>query len=553
MIKNQDLAKQIYEMMNTAIDASWQMKDFLLENQGNEFAQVAGDLYDLLDSIRQISKQLDEEQAGMNLWASSESVCVSLERIIAMVSSDRARTVHKIEFELVPLLEDMRLRFYYFGMVYPDEEKIKQYYEKEITRLTGNRYVEKSEKTGNYKYELSIRVLGYNKLEYTKQCMTAMKAFLPQNISYELILVNHGSNDGTKEYFESLHPDKQLDIAVNGGGLLAANRIFEGKYLLTISNDVLVLENAIQNMYEGICEDERIAWVVPATTNVSNLQAPERSFESLEDVKAYAHANNVRDAWRWEQKIRLVNPIDIVRGTVYSRLLMGRFQSPDSFSFPDDATALMCRRSGYKMFLAKDSFCFHYGSVTLGEGNTAQKFENGRKEFQKAFGIDPWNAGFCHSYALVHEVKFDKKTPVRILGIDCGLGANPLKIKEILKETMHNTDVYLKNLTTRSNLLADLKGISDEAGYIDDYSEIKETDAYDYVICEEFEPVYESVAGFMERLYGLCKPSGRVMLSVAAPVAQELYRTRNKLKAFFNGLQIIFEAQRCWLVLDRGS
>jgi len=55
---------------------------------------------------------------------------------------------------------------------------------------------------------------------------------LPEEITYELILINHGSTDGTKEFFEQVGPHKQMDIEVNGGGMEALRRIMEGKYFL---------------------------------------------------------------------------------------------------------------------------------------------------------------------------------------------------------------------------------------------------------------------------------------------------------------------------------
>ena len=131
----------------------------------------------------------------------------------------------------------MYLQLYFWCSVYPDKKRIHEYYNNELISLCHNKYIDEAEKNGVYKYDLSIIVVGYNKLEHTKLCVENLLKYIPNNINYELILLNHGSTDNTKEYFEYVSPTKQLDLLKNGGSPTAVNRIVEGKYLLAISND----------------------------------------------------------------------------------------------------------------------------------------------------------------------------------------------------------------------------------------------------------------------------------------------------------------------------
>ena len=129
--------------------------------------------------------------------------------------------------------------------------------------------------------------------------------------------MNHGSTDGTKEYFESIAPTKQLDILINGGGLGAFTRIIEGKYYLEVTNDVIVTENAIANMIRCMESDEKIAWVVPTTPNVSNFQTIPAEYKTIDEMHAFARKNNqFSDPYRWEQRARLCNPISLRRTSV---------------------------------------------------------------------------------------------------------------------------------------------------------------------------------------------------------------------------------------------
>lgn len=203
------------------------------------------------------------------------------------------------------------------------------------------------------------------------------------------------------------------------------------------------------------------------------------------------------------------------------------------------------------MCLAKDSFCFHYGSVTLKNDNTEKNFMEGRKKFKALFGVDPWMTGFCYSYVLFQRITFDKKGSVKILGVNCGFGSDPLKIKEILREQVHNENVYLKNVTTRKEVLEDLRSISDEVEVIEDYSELKETETYDYVICEDFEPVYMSMVEFLKKMSVLKKPDGILMAAVGVSVGEEIERTRREMEKYFPEAIVFFEKyiNRYWIVI----
>jgi len=553
MIKNQELAGQILDMMETALEASVQMQKYLGEGQILEFRRLGKDLCLFIKQIYDISDALKEEESGLNLPAASKSVMVSAERIIDIAQRDPTKAIHKIEFELIPLIEEMRIHFYYWGTVYPDKEKIRQYRKHDIYMLTENRYQEEAERTGNYKYEMSIVVVGYNKLEYTRQCVESLLENLPENISYELILLNHGSSDGTKEYFESVHPDKQLDIAVNGGGSGAVNRIVEGKYILGVSNDVIVTENAIRNLYECITSDEKIVWAVPSTSNVSNLQTLNARYNNLEELKEFAHKNNMPDKYRWEQRVRLCDPIGIQREDFFRKVHeQYLFISKNRQSFPDDTRSLLCRRHGYKMYLVKNAYCHHFGSVTLKSEADMGFYLKGRKDFEEAFGVDPWSTGYCYSYELFKVLQPAENGEVSILGINCGLGSSSLKIKEELKERARNEQVFLKNITTKREVLEDLRGISDEAAYIDSYKEIERLEeTYDYIISEGFEPGEYKAVQYVKLLSNKCKTSGKIILDVSEKVAAGLI-TNMMLKKLYHTIHSVCSQNtgRTWVIFS---
>lgn len=463
---------QILEILYTFQEACIELSNMVENGNVSQFHQLIEDISMGLSSILSLSDE-PGTMGYKRLKLTCQSLQVSLDRIERLYSVDQTRCLQKIEFELFPILQGIYAYFYYFQYLTEHPEKMNQYNQRERKLLGGNTYTDRAIESGRYRYEVSIVVLAFNKLEYTKLCIKSILANIPKGLNYELILVNHGSNDGTKEYFESIHPHKQQDIAINGGGADSTWRIVEGEFTLFISNDIIVTPHAVENMLACIRSDPQIAWVVPSTPNVSNFQTISARYDTQGELLQFVEQNNSLDPFRWEQRVRLCNPIDLRRNSVFyatSGLCVHNFfhtiHQDYVTSFPDDRISLLLRRNGYKMMLAKDSYCHHFGSVTLKDEiqqhNEQKYYLEGRQEFYKAFGVDPWGTGFCYDPIFCNRVVDDEHNHVEVLGINCGLGSNSLKIKEQIKEYCHNTDCKLTNLTDDVRYLKDLQGISDK-------------------------------------------------------------------------------------------
>lgn len=439
-----------------------------------------------LEEIQEYYEKEDISEKFVAAMPEILSVKAAAVRVADFAAAGDKRAVKKLEFELLPLLENMRMDFYYYCIIADDKEKKKHFWEKEYAIYYRNRYLEEAKKTGKHKYDLSIQILSYNKLEYTKLCIESLKNNLPKNITYELIFINHGSTDGTKEYLESQNPDKQLDIEVNGGGAMAAFLLAEGEYILQISNDVLVTKNAIENMYACITSSADIGWVVPTTTNVSNYQTIKGNYTTADEVLQFAEKNNISNPDRWEEKPRLCNPIDMVKKQVWFENVGRVMPKIWGISFTDDKIGTCIRRGGYKLILAKDAFCYHFGSVTINpqmenERKKRINYCKGRIEFIREFGMDPWGYGMAYDSGLVQKIEKCDLPAERILGINSGLGGTPLKIKD-----MKGRSGKLVYITQYAMNWEDIKTLGDEAYRLEDWTECDEVlkEKYDYILLE---------------------------------------------------------------------
>lgn len=487
--KEQDeVTIQILNSIQTAYEAADILLKDIKNDDWSQFDILTSNLNQLLTAIIKASEPYHKQYDFIILPVTCQCMLDTLNIIITARNSDLKKCFSKLEFELIPVIEEAYQQFYFWTYIYSYPEREKKYYSEEIYQLSSNKYINASIKSGNFKYELALYVLAYNNLDYTKACIENLFQNIPEDLNYELILYDNGSTDGTAEYFESINPTKLFRPTINWAYGNAVHRIVESKYLLYVSNDVLIMPGSIENMLTCIKSDERIARIVPTTTNVSNMQAVYADFKKIDDVYEYAQKNNVPDPFRWEERVRLCDPVALMNMPMYSSIngvCMNGYYQNNAISFPDDKTSLLLRRRGYKQILQKDAFCYHFGSVTIKDDIDPNFYTRGKMVFKNQFGVDPWGTGFCYDAPFHERLVKDESGHVEVLGINCGFGSNSLKIKEQIKEHCHNLDCNLSNITDNSDFLPDLEGISDNAQMvkdIDSFREFLSSHMYNYVI-----------------------------------------------------------------------
>lgn len=100
--------------------------------------------------------------------------------------------------------------------------------------------------------DVSIIIVNYNTLKMTSECIDSVIE-KTHGISYEIILVDNGSSDGSKEYFEHDTRIKYI-YSENNLGFGQANNIGAkhaiGKYLFLLNSDTILIENSINVLYD---------------------------------------------------------------------------------------------------------------------------------------------------------------------------------------------------------------------------------------------------------------------------------------------------------------
>ena len=171
----------------------------------------------------------------------------TIDKLTSLILIDnREKAATLTEYQLIPFLQEWLEDTYFWTLIYPDKEKMKEYYETEFAENHKNTH---SNRGG--KYLISIMIPVYNKLEYTKRCLDSL--FRNTDLAKypcELILLNDGSTDGTEEYFESLGITKVINLKENVKTMIFSllYRVCEGKYAAFVNNDTILTEHWLDHL-----------------------------------------------------------------------------------------------------------------------------------------------------------------------------------------------------------------------------------------------------------------------------------------------------------------
>lgn len=494
---NQEFAYNILDILQTMRDAAKQMEQGYIAGDMGIFHSLSMDLWDGFVAVRAAIQNEALDNKRVRLADACTCALESLKDIKLLAVKQPEKLEWKIAYELEPIIETAAAQFYYWGIVAEDQEKWSEF--QTFLENTETFGLLKDKEEHVYQCDLVIQVMAYNHLDYTKNCIESIQKNMPGGVSTEIHLYNHGSSDDTKKYFESIKDARVLNVAVNWAMPGAINKsVSRGKYYLLVSNDIVIGKNVIENLYRCAAEHADYGYIVPTTPAVSNLQSIPADYENWEKFEEFTLKNNIYDDRKHEQRVRLCNPVCIMPSLLWEQMTFDMYREifcseRPMYSFPDDRFSLWMRRHGYKNILMKDAYCHHFGSVTLKE-DTAQRgqdeiYKEGRKEFISCYGVDPWGTGYCYEPNLFDVWDIPKRDNISVLGLNCGIGSNSLKVKELLKEK-GGQKITLYNGTQEECFLEDLRGVSDQVFLFSKLSDIvKKTGKREFYYIVANEPV----------------------------------------------------------------
>ena len=100
--------------------------------------------------------------------------------------------------------------------------------------------------------QVSFIIPLFNNLALTRACVESLRATLPRRLTYEIILVDDGSTDGTRAWLTTLPPPFRIVLNERNLAYAAANNrgaaIAQGDFLVLLNNDLILLPHWLEPM-----------------------------------------------------------------------------------------------------------------------------------------------------------------------------------------------------------------------------------------------------------------------------------------------------------------
>ena len=521
------------EEMRSLLDVSVEAVEYVqgVLARGEEDSAIA----EIMDHLPRIAEAFEAEYSGatgllQKVYLYARNIQASVDEL----RRDPSLFTRIFSLEIRPFVLEMNRLWRLDSDVLSDAEKWRKHQQDLMQTMNDLHHAPQE----SYPYEVSIVLCGYNKLEYTKAAVESIFAHTDfSDGRVELITINNGSDDGTREYFESLPHTKKINLKYNILSFNAAQYIVEGRYYVGYANDVIATPHWLDHLYTAIESDSYIAQVVPTcneegVSNDQGIPVPyPNTFAGLERMHTFAAAHNHMNPALWEERPVLMPFLAITRTDVYRMGLLDPIYT--RAEFVDDDLSTLLRRTGWRQLLLKDTFMHHFGGVTLGADRYSRKNNaliEMRRVYYEKWGVDAWDSR--GSFIGVEDVwkwhAFRAGERVLILeprfgDLACGLvneyrhsGFAPHMTAAVFDERYLPDTDYLFDVTVTA---AGIEEVAAKGGRYDVIS----------AGCYLDELPLKDVIADLERLYSLLAEDGMLLLPVRNPgSAYELDHVMNK-------------------------
>ena len=230
--------------------------------------------------------------------------------------------------------------------------------------------------------KLSIIIVTCNNLGYLKLCISSVEKYTKTNTSkYEIIFIDNGSTDGTKQYLNLNNLNVKAKFIFNDENLgftKACNqgiKVATGEYVIFLNDDTIVSENWDELLMNPFSQIPDIGFTGPVSNSVSGVQqvtcAYVQDFEYLKktefkDFENYIKTHKLQNKDKFINSFRLVGFCLCTKKEILNKI--GEFDELfGSGGFDDDDICLRAIFAGYHNIVVQECFIHHFGGVTLNQ------------------------------------------------------------------------------------------------------------------------------------------------------------------------------------------
>lgn len=288
--------------------------------------------------------------------------------------------------------------------------------------------------------ETSFLIVSYNDRELMKECVSAIRKSVRRG-TYEIVVVDNRSTDGVQKWLRD-----QLDIRLieNGrnvgyptGMNIAYRACRKENDIFMLNNDAVLTPNAYFWLRMALYAGREVGAVGPMSNEASG-QTVSPTPESMEKTFLLAKGINLPSENPCEEALSLTGFAVLIGAEAAKSVSMEKDIMDDRYSpayFEDDDLSVRILYAGYRNRIVHNALVYHKGGSGFPEGNVKEEEEEdlaqakmellqkSRKQFVDKWGFDIWAyKGVWTDFADV--IDKEQNAPIRILELDCGMGAN---------------------------------------------------------------------------------------------------------------------------------
>ncbi|MCK5236968.1 MAG: glycosyltransferase family 2 protein [Deltaproteobacteria bacterium] len=227
---------------------------------------------------------------------------------------------------------------------------------------------------------ISIVIVNYDGKELLRECLGTV--FAEKKVSFEVIVVDNGSSDGSVEFLHEKYPDVKVVENKHNTGFAPANNqailMARGKYILTLNNDTELAEGFIKEISTAaeLSEDDVGMWA-PKILSIFDKE----TIDSVGGLLLYPDGIG-RGRGRMEKDTGQFNEVEEVLlpsacAALYRKTMLdhiGLFDE-DFFAYCEDTDlGLRARSYGWRCFSVPSAVVYHHYSATGGRYSSLKAY-----------------------------------------------------------------------------------------------------------------------------------------------------------------------------------
>ena len=237
---------------------------------------------------------------------------------------------------------------------------------------------------------VSIVIATHNNQAFTGMCLDSIwrNTTYP---NYEVIVVDNGSTDGTRELLEAtarVRPALRVAANQSNRGFAAACnqgvRLAQGWIVCLLNNDTVVAPGWLSPMVQALRNDRRAGLVGPVSNAVGNEARVQVAYAGIEEMPAWASRWVAEHEGETLELPMLALFCAALRREVWEEIgeLDERFEVG---MFEDDDYCRRIRQAGYKLLCLRGAFVHHWQRATfrlLGDEEFQRIYEQNRQAYE---------------------------------------------------------------------------------------------------------------------------------------------------------------------------